>query len=508
MAKTSLAGLLFAALLAVGGSALADDGVVRARIDTGVLVGRETDGLDSFKNVPFAAPPVGALRWAPPKPAAGWSGERDAGAFGAACPQEIRRDGRPNGGGYAGPTSEDCLNLNIYAPKGAKGAPVMVWIYGGANIYGANSLPSYDGTAFARDGIVLVEINYRLGPLGFFAHPALTKTAGAGEPLANYGLMDQIAGLAWVKRNIRAFGGDPDNVTVFGESAGGIDILALFASPKAKGLFNKAIVESGGGWFPADTLAKAEAKGVALAQQAGLPADATAAQLRGLPVETLVATRFNPGPMVDGQILPQQPEQAFAKGEVVKAPLVIGSNSFEASLMQGFGIDPKGFMSHVAPPVKVAYAKDAADDVTLAHDIFTDGFMGAPARWLAGHNAERAPTWLYYFSYVRVARRSQLPGANHASEIPYVFDSQATIPYYAAEVQDEDRALAKTMHACWVAFAKTGAPACPPAPAWPAYDASQDQLMEFGQSVGVRQHLRKPLLDAVQAEHEARQGSR
>ena len=493
-------------LLACGTAALAEDQPVKVRIDSGVIVGRASGEMETFKGVPFAAPPVGDLRWRPPQPAAAWSGEKDAGQFGPACMQPVRLDGRINGGGYSGPTSEDCLNLNVYAPKNARRAPVMIWIYGGANLYGANSVASYDGTAFARDGVVLVELNYRLGALGFFAHPALTKDARPGEALANYGLMDQVAGLQWVKRNVAAFGGDPNNVTVFGESAGGINILALMTSPEAKGLFQKAIVESGGGWLKADSLAEAQAKGQALVQKAGVLPTASAADLRAIPAETLISlpgARGGPTLAVDGHVLPLQPAQAYANGQAMRLPLMIGSNSYEASLMRAFQMDPAGFLAVFPEPIKAAYA-DQGDVGGQASALFTDAVMGAPARWIAARNAEGARSWLYYFSYVRVAQRANLPGANHASEIPYVFDSQDAIPVYSREIVDTDRALAKVMHACWVAFAKAGAPRCDGAPDWPAYSPAKDELMEFGQAVRLDQHFRKERYDLLDQAEKAR----
>ncbi len=498
MVRRLIAGLMGLALCGAGFSALAEDQPVKVRIDSGVIVGRATPTIETFKGVPFAAAPVGDLRWRPPQPVAPWSAERDASRFGPACPQPLRPDGRPNAGGYGGATSEDCLNLNIYAPKGARRAPVMVWIYGGANAFGANDVPSYEGSAFARDGVVLVEVNYRLGALGFFAHPALTKAAKPGEALANYGLMDQVAALAWVKRNAAAFGGDPGNVTVFGESAGGVDILALMTAPSAKRLFEKAIVESGGGWFPARPLAKAEAAGVALAKRAGLSPTATAADLRAAPVGLLVAnTDQDVALVVDGRFLPRQPQAAFAQGQALHVPLIIGSNSFEASLMRSFSVPAAAFLGGFPPEVKAAYAKEAPDEAGLASALFTDSLMGAPARWIAARNAQASRSWLYYFSYVRTAQRDRLPGANHASEIPYAFDSQDAIPVYANEITPQDRALAKVMHACWVAFAKAGAPSCVGAPAWPSYSPGDDRLMAFGQTIEVREHFRKAQFDLL-----------
>ncbi len=280
-----------AAALAVLSGAAAEAALAapaRVATDSGVLVGSEASGVRVFKGVPYAAAPTGDLRWAPPAPAKPWTAERAADAFSPICPQRVHADGSPNEGGASGSFSEDCLYLNVWAPPaapaGAKGAPVMVWIHGGGNVVGAGSLGAYDGSAFVRDGVILVTLNYRLGVFGFFAHPALTKAAGPGEPLASYGLMDQIAALRWVKRNIAAFGGDPSNVTLFGESAGGADTLALMATPMARGLFAKAIVESGGGWSRPVTLTAAEARGDVMAKQAGAPADATVAQLRAIPV--------------------------------------------------------------------------------------------------------------------------------------------------------------------------------------------------------------------------------
>jgi para-nitrobenzyl esterase len=485
---------MLAALGLLGLGPIAGAAGVDVRVDTGVIAGRSNGAIEVFKGVPFAAPPVGPLRWRPPQPAAAWTGVRDASAYGPACPQVVNADGRPNGGGYAGPTSEDCLNLNVFAPAHARRAPVMVWIFGGGNTAGANSIAPNDGTAFARDGVILVSVNYRLGALGFFAHPALTREAGARDPLGSYGIMDQIAALKWVRRNIQAFGGDPSNVTVFGESAGGWDTLTLMATPAARGLFAKATVQSGLGWDAPTTLTAAEQAGAALAKTLGLPDDATPERLRSLPVDALVAAHVRAGPIVDGRLIVESDAQAFARGHQAAVPLIIGSNSWEASLLP-----PAGYAAYLAaatPETKAAYATEASDDASLAQAVFTDATMGAPARWIAARQSAKAPAWLYYFSYVRVDRRGKIPGANHTSENPYVFDSQMGIPNYSAEIVDEDRAMAKLVHSCWVAFAKTGVPTCAGAPAWPTYTPQADQLMEFGLSTGVRQHFRKPELDA------------
>ena len=275
LARGAIGALLW--LILAGAAAAAPP---RARIETGTVVGARSGPAEVFRAIPYAAPPLGSMRWAPPAPALHWRGERAAIAPGPACAQKIYPGGAPNLGGYNGPISEDCLTLDVTAPIQARHAPVMVWIYGGGNVAGATNLPSYDAVNFARDGVIVVAMNYRLGSLGFFAHPALTKAAPTAQPLYNYGLMDQIAALEWVKRNITAFGGDPAKVTVFGESAGGANVLALMATPSARGLFQRAIVQSGGGWGapgPQATFADREAAGAALASKLGLPGAAASA---------------------------------------------------------------------------------------------------------------------------------------------------------------------------------------------------------------------------------------
>lgn len=482
-----------AALLLVAGVAQAQP--VTVKTEAGALAGQASDRANVFLNIPFAAPPVGPLRWAPPARAAAWRGERDATRPGPSCPQPMNANGTPNTGGANGPTSEDCLQLNVYAPKAAKAAPVMVWIHGGSHRTGAGWI--YDGSNFARDGVVVVTINYRLGALGYFAHPALTKAAKADAPLGSYGLMDQIAALEWVQRNIKAFGGDPKNVTVFGESAGGMSTLAILATPRAKGLYQKGIVQSGLGWFPPTTLAEKEAEGVRALQPLGVGPEATADQLRALPVDQVNALEGGYGPFTDGRLMTETPSQAIARGRFDDVPLIIGANSGEDSLMGMAPLTPAQ-LSRIPPIVRPIYKEDAAaGDEILARALFTDRVFTGPARWVAAEAAGGRPAWLYHFSYVGSRFRPMLTRATHAAEIQYVFE------YWGrrtpmSQVSDEDRAMAALMHACWVAFAKTGVPKCG-SEAWPAYDARTDQLMEFGATSGVRTHFRKPQLDAQQA---------
>jgi para-nitrobenzyl esterase len=490
---------LLAAVAALAATAIATASgaqpAARAKIDSGALVGVAQENANVFRNIPFAAPPVGDLRWAPPQPVKPWTSERMAVAAGVSCPQPMNANDTPNGGGANGPISEDCLQLNVYAPRNAKGgnakgAPVMVWIHGGSHRTGAGWV--YDGTNFARDGVVVVTINYRLGALGYFAHPALTKAARPSEAVGNYGLMDQIAALKWVQRNIAAFGGDPKNVTVFGESAGGMSTLSLLATPAAKGLYQKAIVESGAGWFQPKTLAAKEAEGAAMLQKAGLTG-ATAADLRAIPVEKLVPISGDYQPFTDGRLMTKTASQALVRGGFADVPLMIGSNSGEDSLMGPAPASPQA-VAMVPAALRAVYKDEAAagDDI-LTRAVFTDRIMGGPARWVAAKASTGKPSWLYYFSYVGSRFRPAMTRAGHAAEIQYVWE------YWGrrtpmSEVSEEDKQMATLMHACWVSFAKTGAPKCG-SQAWPAYDPAKDQLMEFGASSGVRSNFRKVQLD-------------
>jgi para-nitrobenzyl esterase len=428
-------------------------GVVRAqsppvRIESGLLQGvREGDAV-AYKGVPYAAPPVGPLRWRPPQPAARWPGVREASEFGAVCPQGANR-GRPAGA----KESEDCLTLNVWTPaRPAGAAPVMVWLHGGGDDQGAASQPQFDGAPFARDGVVFVSVEYRLGVLGWFAHPALTREAAPGAPLANYGPMDEIAALKWVRRNIRAFGGDPSRVTAAGESAGGEAVLFLLTTPAARGLFAQAIVESGTGWADYPTLASAERQGAALAERAGAPANADAAALRALPVTALVAANTGGvGPVLDGRLLKRSPADAFRLGASAQVPLLIGSNSGEDNML-GQG-DPaavlKDYPAGEIASLRAAYGPGAPDDATLGRDILRDDWMGAPARWIAARQAAKAPVFLYQFDYVPEARRRFLTRAGHGSEMLFVFQALDRAPVPLRAITERDRADMAMVHACW-----------------------------------------------------------
>ncbi len=477
------------------------------KIDAGAVSGVTEDGVDVFKGVPYAQPPVGPLRWRAALAPRPWAGTRDATRFGPACLQKTKLTPAEQDAEGAAPkeVSEDCLTLNVWTPaaKTDHPLPVMVWLHGGGHVAGTGALPYYDGTSFAHDGVILVTLNYRLGLLGYFAHPALTREAAADAPLGDYGTTDQLEALRWVQRNIAAFGGDPANVTLFGESAGGMSTLAILSIPSAKGLFAKAIVESGLGWAPPKTLQTAEADGVIAANKLGLPgAAATADQLRAATGDALViaAMDLKHGPIVDGRLLPQSPITAFAKGQQIHVPLIIGVNSNEGSLIAG---SPPATILAEAKPDELAagkayYGAAAPDDAALARKLWGDVTFTAPARWIARQASASQPAWLYQFDYVPERWRKTHDGVSHGYEIPFVFDSWGHIFGSGLLLTSADRAESALVHSCWSAFAKTGVPTCAGAPAWPAYGEASDSLMAFGPTNRVETHFEKPILDVIE----------
>jgi para-nitrobenzyl esterase len=433
---------------------------VKVTTSAGTIVGERVSDVNVFKGIPYAQPPVGALRWAPPQPMK-WTGERAATSFALPCLQPMRSDGMPNGAGVTGDSSEDCLYLNIWAPVNARQAPVMLWLYGGGGTMGSGHVATYHGNAFARDGVVLVTINYRLGALAGFAHPALTKAAKADEGFANYHLLDAIAALQWMKTNAAAFGGDPSNITLFGESAGATMVANLLTSPQTKGLFQKAIIESTGSLpTPATPLAKAEDAGAALASAHGLPGkDATIEQLRAIPAPAIIAdakTGRGLRTILDGRVKAQSIMDSFAAGTALDVPMIIGTNSDEGRL--------------------------------------------SGTQRVATHAMSGAPVWQYFFDYVPDWRRSEQPnGAPHAAEIPYVFDTAAKDRRGGERMTAEDFAVAAYIHSCWVAFAKAPAStktlSCANGFDWPSRTESNGQAVAIFQerpSVGKAPALRSP----------------
>jgi para-nitrobenzyl esterase len=499
------AGLSLAAAFATAAAPALSVGSVTVRVGSGALAGTVADGVASWKGIPYAAPPVGDLRWREPQPVAPWVGVRKADAYAHDCMQEpFPSDAAPLGT----PPAEDCLYLNVWAPEkpAPKKLPVMVWIHGGGFVNGGSSPSVYDGSAFARRGVVVVSFNHRLGRFGFFAHPALTKERPQG-PLGNYGYLDQIAALHWVQKNAAAFGGDPANVTVFGESAGGGSVNMLMTSPLARGLFHKAIVESGGGRAGGimtprkmhepgpNGQASAEAVGLAFAKLVGTTGDDAGALaalrklpaadvVRGLNLMTMGAQADTyPGPMIDGQVVTAEVETLFRAGQQAKVPYLVGANNREFGFMPLPPAAVDGMLARFgADKEKVLAAYDpqgTGDKGDVGVGIMSDGAMVEPARLLARlASSAGQPTYLYRFSYVATSLRATTKGALHATEIPFVFETVRA--KYGDATTKEDEAIAAAANAYWVSFAKTGDPATPGLPPWPRYSEKDDVVMELG----------------------------
>lgn len=471
--------------------------VARVRIDSGLVQGSVTHGVAAFKGIPFAAAPVGALRWRPPQPVEPWQGVRKALTYGPDCMQvPFPGDAAP----LRTTPQEGCLYVNVWRPArvSSRKLPVMVWIYGGGFVNGGTSPAVYDGTEFARDGIVLVSFNYRLGNFGFFAHPALAAEQPRG-PLGNYAFMDQIAALKWVRRNIAAFGGDAENVTIFGESAGGMSVHVLLTTPLARGLFQKAIIESGGGrpgLLGMRPLAggpdSAESFGIALAKHFGIEGTDAAAleRLRAIPASELVSglnmatmgrnRTYVGGPILDGRLDLGAPTQLYTEGKAARVPVMIGTNSMDLGFLQARTLDELyAQFGPDAAKARAVYGAGGSTDVrAVAFEAGGDQMMLEPAREVARILSARGqPVYEYRFSYVAESQRKTLPGAPHASEIPYVFDTVAA--HLGTGVTAADEAAAHAMHRYWVAFARTGKPEPRGEPAWPAYHAAGDVLMNF-----------------------------
>ena len=457
------------------------------RVQQGVMVGAVADGVQSFKGVPFAAPPVGPLRWRAPQRPATWEGARSAEGYGAICIQPPS-NGDPGVGPL--PMSEDCLTLNVWTPAGRAGAPlpVMVWIHGGGYNNGSGTAALYDGTNLAKRGVVVVTINYRLGRLGFFDHPALAAERAPGEPAGNYGVMDQIAALQWVRDNAAAFGGDPGTVTIFGESAGGAAVTQLMVAPAARGLFHRAVVQSGMGRQRSAELAldrpgrpAAQSLGRAWAWGSGLAAEVTADDLRAVPPEALL----NPMPafysdnlIVDGVLLTEDVVEAFAAGRQAAVPLILGANSAEFWWIRpadagAYGRTDDAMTGAEHDALLVAYGGPEGYD---QHGV-SDLVFNEPARHLARlHAGAGHPTYLYRFDVVPASNPEPSGGATHASERPYVFDTLHTV---GRPMGGRDERAAAAMVDYWTSFAAAGDPNGPGQPAWPEFGAERDRLLEF-----------------------------
>jgi para-nitrobenzyl esterase len=439
----------------------------------GRIQGVDQDGVTAWLGLPFAAPPVGDLRWRPPAAPAAWQGVRKADHFGAPCMQTLP----PGAPGADLPQSEDCLYLNVWATDGPRKSkrPVMFYIHGGGFQFGMTAWHETDGTSLARHGVIVVTTAYRLGKFGFFAHPALIDEAKGG-PAANYGLMDMVAALKWVKANIAAFGGDPDNITIFGESAGGGAVDDLMIAPSARGLFQKAIVESGG---PVNlrSLDQAETDAKALAADWGVTSDDPAA-LRAVPAATVLAKGPGSSPMVDGRVLPLNVLQAFTQGQVAHVPIIFGTNSYEAAAFAAAAKDlDKRYAAEWPKIVKVYDGYGTHDPKLVQGQLATDLVMTWNNRQTAlGAASNGIPTYVYSYNYLRPAQQGKTPGASHFDEVYAVF---GTTP--SAKPSDiVEPSMIEAMESRWTDFAKTGSPG----PDWPSY-TPQTRTVEVFSNDGV-----------------------
>lgn len=469
------------------------DGIV-VSAPVGEVVGTEKDGVRVFKGIPYAAAPVGEKRWKPPVAFPDWEGPRKADKFGPACVQPKSRSGSIYAEEHEA-MSEDCLSLNVWAPHGAQKAPVLVWIHGGSLTTGAGSTPMYDGARMAGNGMVVVTINYRLGILGYFAHPGLSAESTLGIS-GNYGLQDQIEALRWVERNIAAFGGDPDNVTVAGESAGALSVMYLMASPPAHGLFDKAIAQSAY-MISTPSLKEtrfghpaSEAAGQAVQEKLGV---ANIAEMRAIDPFDLTArapkTGFAPFGVIDGHFLPHQIAETFDRGEQAKVPVLAGFNEGEIRSLR-FLLPPKpsdaaeyeakirGGYGELADLYLRIYPSENLDKSMLA--ATRDAMYGWTAeRLVARQSALGLPSYLYMFDHGYPAADGWGLHAFHAAEIPYVFgnirDTSKLWPKIPRTMRE--RELSDNMMDYWVSFARSGTPVATGAPAWPVYDGSKSAIV-------------------------------
>jgi para-nitrobenzyl esterase len=482
------------------------------RIESGLIAGTVGD-ISIFKGIPYAAPPIAELRWKPPQPAPPWSGVREAKEFGSQC---VYR----GPGAFAGPGSEDCLTLNVWTPAKRPGerVPVMVWIHGGGFQFGSGRWPLFEGTGLARLGVVLVTLNYRLNIFGFFSHPDLSKESPKGAS-GNYGLLDQIAALKWVKGNIAAFGGDANKVTIFGESAGGSSVAYLMISPLAKGLFHRAIIQSTS--VPASVPHLREARyGLQPAEGSGLKHGSQIAELRAKTVQEVLAlatpadgtdifstTLRNYWPVVDGWVIPTDPAEMYAAGRFHRVPLLVGTcgnegGFFAVGSRQAEAADYEKWLNatflNYAPVVLQRYPIGAGKEIRfLAGEVFGASHFYYSARTVARTVSSKAvKTWMFHFTRVNPHAPFAKLGAVHTSEMRYVFANPGhglVSAVFKFEPKDEE--IAKVMSTAWVRFAATGDPNGPGLPKWPRYRQDSEQHLEFGETIRTGSRLFAAELD-------------
>ncbi|MBD3291418.1 MAG: carboxylesterase family protein [Armatimonadia bacterium] len=480
---------------------------VAIEVDGGRIVGTLTaDGeVGVWKGVPYAAPPVGELRWRPPQPMEPWAGVRECTEFGPACPQP---DSINPVGGEVGARDEDCLFLNVWAPAETdRPLPVMVWVHGGGCTTGAGSMSIYNGEQLARAGVVLITINYRLGPLGYLAHPLLSAESNRNVS-GNYGMLDQIYALQWVQDNITAFGGDPDCVTIFGESAGGLSVARLLISPLSEGLFHRAIMQSGAArgrnrYLREDTgtMPSMESVGETLFEALGVADDADpVASARAVDAHTIIETA-NPqlgligdgtkyGPVVDGWAVPDPADEMFADGRFHDVPIIAGANADDGSIFATFArkLGPRAYEMLVrrmageqaGDLLRLIPAQTRRNVPQAVTDLMTIGSFAAPARSVVKSvNDNGGDAWLYHFTRAPEVGSAKKFGAFHGLEIAYIFG----VGKVERMLGETDRALSEAMRATWVRFAETGDPNGEGIPRWPQWSAETEACIYFGEEI-------------------------
>ena len=511
--------LVFVLLPATGAPAAAQSAGATVTVEGGQLAGAPSalgEEVMAFRGVPFAAPPVGELRWRPPQPAAAWDGVRDATEAEPACIQnEIPAEVQTFYNAGVDRMSEDCLYLNVWtAAEADDSAPVMVWIHGGGLAIGNSADITYDGTRLAQRGVVLVTINYRLAALGYLAHPLLSGESEHGAS-GNYGTLDQVAALGWIQRNIAAFGGDPSRVLIFGESAGSWSVNHMMATPLARGLFHAAIGESGGSFGSmgrAQGKADIEAAGESFVE--ALLGDGVTPSLeamRGASADEILAVAPElvvSAAAVDGWVFPDTVYNIFAAGEQHDVPVIVGSNADEMSILGGTaGAET---LEQFRETTRAQYGEHAdafletfpASTDEEAQQAFvaggTDATFGWEMRtWARLMETVSSPAYLYFFSRIPPAPDAELYGAYHTAEIPYVFDNFGVSPhpYANRDYTDTDRLLSDILASYWVNMAATGNPNSEGLPEWPAYDPEADAALHIDDTITVEQGIRKERLD-------------
>lgn len=466
----------------------------KVKIDSGQLEGSTlASGIRVFKGIPYAAPPTGDLRWRPPQPPAKWNGVRKADKFSDSCMQALRRTGYPWTKEFMvqNDASEDCLCLNVWtgASAATEKRPVLVWIHGGAFYEGSGEIITYDGEELAKKGLVVVTINYRLGIFGFYTHPELTKESPQ-HASGNYGLMDGVAALQWVQKNIAAFGGDPNLVTIAGQSAGAMAVHALTASPLAKGLFHRAIAESGSGvGRRTKDLTASEQDGVKWAETKGVT---SLKELRAKSAADLMGgARF--APVVDGWFLPADPAAIFAQGKQNDVPMLTGLTADEGSASPTYGKNKaedftkqaqQRFGAQAAAFLKLYPSNDQTQSGLSQKQSARDQGLVSMYLWASERaKTSRAKAYTYYFTRGIPWPEHPEFAAFHTGDLPYFF---ANLKYLDRPWEAVDRTLAETASTYWVNFAKTGNPNGKGLPNWPAFEAGQQVTMELGEKTGAR----------------------